>query len=131
MTKVIYFLFIIAIFFPFSVFAQGNDVKISGKVIDERTQETIIGASITLAGARGVGTVTDRDGQFTLTVKSLPATLIINYIGYKTIEIDVYEAVEPVVVQIGENTNFLNEVVVVGYGTQKRKELTGAVTSIP
>jgi TonB-linked SusC/RagA family outer membrane protein len=74
--------------------------------------------------------VSDADGNFSLTVKSVPATLSIDYLGYKNQEVDVYESTEPIIVLLRENVNFLNEVVVVGYGTQKRKELTGAVTSI-
>ncbi|MDR1331380.1 MAG: TonB-dependent receptor [Tannerella sp.] len=130
MTKVVFLLLLAAIFFPFSGFAQGNDVKISGRVLDETTQEPVIGASILLVGSKGVGTVSDTDGNFALTLKSLPATISVNYLGYKTQEVDVYESAEPVAVLLRENANFLDEVVVVGYGTQKRRELTGAVTSI-
>jgi TonB-linked SusC/RagA family outer membrane protein len=130
MTKITYFLLLLLLFFPFSGFAQGNEVKISGKVLDEKTREPIIGAGISLAGSKGTGTVSDVDGSFSLTVKSVPATLSIDYLGYKNQEVDVYESAEPIIVLLRENVNFLNEVVVVGYGTQKRKELTGAVTSI-
>ncbi|MDR1402500.1 MAG: SusC/RagA family TonB-linked outer membrane protein, partial [Tannerellaceae bacterium] len=130
MTKIVYFLLLTIVFFPFSGFAQGNDVKISGKVLDEKTQEPIIGAGVLLAGPKGTGTVSDADGNFSLAVKSFPVTIFIDYLGYKREEVDVYESAEPVVVWLRESANFLNEIVVVGYGTQKRKELTGAVTSI-
>lgn len=130
MIKIIHFLLLTLVFFPFSAYAQGNDVKIEGKVLDEKTQEPIIGASISLAGSKGTGTVSGTDGNFSLSVQSLPATIFIDYLGYKKQEIDVYEYTEPIIVELRENANFLNEIVVVGYGTQKRKELTGAVTSI-
>jgi TonB-linked SusC/RagA family outer membrane protein len=129
-TKIICFLLSAIIFFPFSSFAQGNDVKITGKVLDEQTREPVIGASISLVGSRGAGTVTDVNGNFSLNVRSLPATLSIDYLGYKNQEIEIYDSSESIIVSLRENVNFLNEVVVVGYGTQKRKELTGAVTSI-
>ena len=130
MAKIIIFLFAAILVFPLSGSAQGNDVKIKGKVLDEITQEPVIGAAVALAGTRGTGAVTDLEGNFSLNVKSLPATISIEYLGYRKIEVDVYESTEPIVVFLRENLNFLNEIVVVGYGTQKRKELTGAVTSI-
>jgi hypothetical protein len=98
----------------FSVSAQGN-TAIHGKVIDERTGETIIGASISSKGATiNSGTVTDLDGVFDLKVSSLPATIVVSYIGYRTQEIDIYEAPkETVVIPLVEVLNALNEVVVV------------------
>jgi TonB-linked SusC/RagA family outer membrane protein len=130
MAKVLLFGLSVLIFFPFFAHSQGNDVKISGRVLDEKTQEPIIGAGISLVGSRGTGTVSDADGNFSIGVRSLPVTLSIDYLGYKGQEVDVYESAEPVIVRLIENANFLDEIVVVGYGTQKRKELTGAVTSV-
>ncbi|MDR0614337.1 MAG: TonB-dependent receptor [Dysgonamonadaceae bacterium] len=129
MTKVVHFLLLAVIFFPFSAYAQGGDVKINGRVLDEKTQEPVIGAGVSLVGAKE-GTVSDVKGNFSLSVRSLPATISIDYLGYRKQEVDIYESAEPVIIQLVESANFLNEVVVVGYGTQKRKELTGAVTSI-
>jgi TonB-linked SusC/RagA family outer membrane protein len=129
MTKVRNFLLLATVFIPLFSFAQANGVKISGRVLDEKTQEPIIGAGISLVGTKG-GTVSDVDGHFLLDVQSLPATISIDYLGYKRQEVDVYELAGPVIIQLSESSNFLNEIVVVGYGTQKRKELTGAVTSI-
>lgn len=128
MVKIVCF-WLAIIFFPLSGFAQGNGVKINGRVLDEKTQEPVIGASVSLAGAKE-GTVSDTDGNFSLSVRSLPATLSIGYLGYRKQEVDIYESAEQVIVQLRENANFLNEVVVVGYGTQKRKELTGSVASV-
>ncbi|MDR2626690.1 MAG: TonB-dependent receptor [Dysgonamonadaceae bacterium] len=129
MTKVVNFLLLAVIFFPFFGYAQGNEVKINGRVLDEKTQEPIIGASISLVGAKE-GTISDADGNFFLSVRSLPATLSIDYLGYRKQDVDVYESTEPVIVHLRENANFLSEVVVVGYGAQKRKELTGSVSSV-
>jgi hypothetical protein len=61
MIKIVYFLLLTVILFPFSGFAQGNGVKINGKVLDEKTREPIIGADISLAGSKGTGTVSDID----------------------------------------------------------------------
>jgi TonB-linked SusC/RagA family outer membrane protein len=111
--------------FAFSAWAQNFE----GKVLDEKTQDPIIGASVSFVGSKG-GTVSDLDGNFSLTAKSLPATISIEYLGYRKQEIDIYEYTGPILVHLRENINFLNEVVVVGYGTQTRKELTGSVASV-
>jgi TonB-linked SusC/RagA family outer membrane protein len=130
MTKIVYFLLLAFLFFPFSGLAQGNEVKISGRVLDEKTREPIIGASIFLADSKGKGTVSDADGSFSLVVKSLPVTISINYLGYKTQEVDIYEYAEPIVVELGENRNTLDEVVVVGYTTAKKSSYTGSVAVV-
>jgi TonB-linked SusC/RagA family outer membrane protein len=130
MTKVVCFFVLATIFFPFSGFAQENDVKITGRLLDETTQEPVVGASITLAGSKGKGTVSDINGNFSFGVRSLPVTISVNYLGYKTQDVDIYESAEPITVLLSENANLLNEIVVVGYGTQKRKELTGSIVSV-
>jgi TonB-linked SusC/RagA family outer membrane protein len=130
MTKVQYFLLLVVIFFPLFAFPQGNGTRINGKILDEKTQEPVIGAIIVLVGEKG-GTASDADGNFSLDVKSLPATISIDYLGYKKQEVDIYESAEPIIIQLSESVNFLNEIVVVGYGTQKRKELTGSVVTLP
>ncbi|MDR0833704.1 MAG: TonB-dependent receptor [Candidatus Symbiothrix sp.] len=108
------------------IFAQQ---KLAGRVLDGITGDPIIGASVSVVSEK-TGTATNIDGGFSVQAKSLPTTLIISYLGYRTLEVDVYEYTEPLEVYLQEERNLLNEVVVVGYGTQKRKELTGAVTSI-
>jgi TonB-linked SusC/RagA family outer membrane protein len=131
MTKIIYFLLLAVFFLPFSGLAQGNEVKINGRVLDEKTREPIIGAGISLADTKGTGTVSDIDGNFSLIVKSVPTTLSIDYLGYKNQEIDVYEVAEPIIVLLSENTNFLNEIVVTGVaGGTTRQRLPFALTKI-
>jgi TonB-linked SusC/RagA family outer membrane protein len=130
MTKIVYFLLLVVLFFPFSGFAQGNEVKINGKVLDEKTREPIIGAGISLADTKGIGTVSDIDGSFSLTVKSVPATLSIDYLGYKNQEVDVYESAEPVVVLLREDRNLLDEVVVIGYAQTKRNAVASAISKV-
>ncbi|MDR0845098.1 MAG: SusC/RagA family TonB-linked outer membrane protein, partial [Tannerella sp.] len=131
--RIWYFVLILFIFQGsiFFVNAQGNTV-IHGKVIDERTGETLIGVSISLKGNTvSTGTVTDLDGAFNLPVSLLPATIEVSYIGYRSQEIDIYEAPkETVVISLAEYVNALNEVVVIGYGTQKKANLTGAISTL-
>ncbi|OAV76013.1 Outer membrane cobalamin receptor protein, SusC/RagA family [Bacteroidales bacterium Barb7] len=108
-------------------FAQKS--RIEGRVLDERTQEAVIGAEVSLLNEK-TGAISDADGKFTIEVASLPATIAVSYIGYKTLEVAVYEYTEPITIELSENLRLLDEVVVIGYGTQKRKELTGAIASV-
>ncbi|GHT65960.1 SusC/RagA family TonB-linked outer membrane protein [Bacteroidia bacterium] len=116
-------------FVHFSVYAQQNGVSIQGKILDVQTNEPLIGASISIVGDN-TGTTSDIDGNFILNVKSFPAKISVNYIGYKPFEVDVLEYTKPLTIELHENQNALSEVVVVGYGSQKRKELTGSVASV-
>lgn len=108
------------------VYAQ---TTVKGSVFDRKTNEPIIGATI-LEKSTGNGVSTKVDGSYTLQTKSpLPLTLIIKYIGYETQEIIIKNS-EPITTILSEDINNLNEVVVVGYGTQRRKELTGAIGTV-
>ena len=100
--------------------------KITGTVTDIKG-EPIIGASVLVKGA-GTGTVTDVDGNFTLDAPA-DALLAISYIGYKTQEVKVGNK-NSYSIQLQDDTEVLDEVVVVGYGVQKKSSLTGAVASI-
>jgi TonB-linked SusC/RagA family outer membrane protein len=114
--------------FSLPVFAQQG--KIEGRVLDGRTNEPVIRASVFLVNER-TGSVSDQAGNFTVNAKSFPATLAVSYLGYKTVELEIYEYTEPITIFLFEDLNLQNEVVVIGYGTQKRKELTGSVASVP
>ena len=75
--------------------------------------------------------MTDVDGNFKLETKvEAPLTLKVEYVGYRALDVDVYDFDEPVEIALIDNSNRLDEVVVVGYGVQKRKQLTGAVTTV-
>ncbi|MDP4271256.1 MAG: TonB-dependent receptor, partial [Bacteroidota bacterium] len=110
-----------------STFAQQTTIR--GTILDEKSKLSVIGATIKIKGQPG-GAITDVNGNYSLKVKSLPATLLITIVGYKYQEVDVYDA-EPITIYLNEDFNKLNTVVVVGYGTQKREELTGSIASIP
>lgn len=130
MMKIKKFYCLVFIFFlPVFTFAQEREVKIKGTVVDERTGEAVIGASISVSGSRN-GTVTDIDGHFSLDVASLPVTVSIDYLGYKKQEVDVYESTEPLTVVLSENRNVLDEVVVAGYTTVKKSSYTGSVAVV-
>lgn len=105
---------------------QGNR-KITGTVVDENGVP-IIGANVLLKGTSGVGTITDSEGKFNLQV-SEQSILKISYIGYLPKEIAVEDQLVLHII-LTEDTKLLDEVVVVGYGVQKKKDLTGAVTAL-
>lgn len=104
----------------------GNKKKISGVVNDEHG-EPVIGASVLEKGTTN-GTVTDLDGKFVLEVSS-GSVLSVSFIGYKPLELSVAGKNELSVV-LKEDTEVLDEVVVVGYGTQKKSSMTAAVASV-
>ena len=104
---------------------------ITGHVTDVRTGEPLIGASVIVKSEKGQGVVTDIDGNFSLKTKTeAPLTLRVEYVGYRPLDVDVYDFEEPVQIALADNSNKLEEVVVLGYQTLKRKSLTGAVSSV-
>lgn len=106
---------------------QTTPAKITGKVVDING-EPIIGATIIEKGTTN-GIVTDIDGNFTIYASSDKAEIEISYIGYKT-QIIKPQAGRFLTIKLSEDTEVLDEVIVVGYGTMKKKDLTGAVASI-
>jgi TonB-linked SusC/RagA family outer membrane protein len=102
---------------------------IQGKVIDKKTGDPVIGATVSNKNDNA-GSVTDFDGKFQVQAKSLPATLIVYFIGYKTEEIDVYEQSESLTLELTEDRNLLNTVIVVGYQQTKKGAVTSAVSNI-
>lgn len=105
---------------------QQNKVKIEGTVYDP-AGEPIIGANVVEKGTMN-GIITDIDGKFYLEVSS-GATLVVSYIGYKTEEVAVANK-QNLSITLKEDSETLEEVVVVGYGTQKKVNLTGAVSQV-
>jgi len=108
--------------------ASAQQIEIKGKVLEESSKNSVIGAVIKVKGQK-TGTTSDVNGNFGVKVKSLPATLIVSSVGFKNQEIEVYES-EPTTIYLTEDQNRLSSVVVVGYGTQKRSEITGSISSI-
>ena len=108
---------------PFSLHAQNITVKGTVSAVDG----PIIGATVKVKGAQG-GVVTDYDGNYTISAQS-NATLIFSYVGYETKEVKV-GGKRQIDVTLVEDETLLNEVVVVGYGTMRKSDLTGAVTQV-
>jgi TonB-linked SusC/RagA family outer membrane protein len=107
--------------------AQNQKINVAG-VVKDGSSEPIIGASIVEKGTKN-GTITDIEGNFTLTVAA-DGTLVVSYIGYKPQEVAV-NGKSSVSILMKEDTEMLDEVVVVEYGVQKKSDVTGSVTSVP
>lgn len=118
---------LLSIHVPQAVLAQ--TAEISGTVISGEDQQPIPGATVLVKGS-GTGTVTDLDGNFTVKVNE-PATAVlsISFVGYVTQEISVNNQ-STIQVELDPDVSQLDEVVVVGYGETKRKDLTGSVVSM-
>lgn len=119
---VLSFLFLMLI--PLGVYAQKG--TITGKVIDEKG-ESVIGATVQVKGT-GTGSITDFDGNVSLQGE-VGNTLVISYVGYSTLEVKVAKLTNNRWV-LKEDAEVLDEVVVVGYGTARKGDLTGALTTM-
>ncbi len=106
---------------------QAKRVTLHGRVTDT-AKAPVIGASVVVVGSTA-GSITDMEGNFSLTVEALPVKLQVSYIGYKTLQITVTDT-RTVQAVLREEAETLEEVVVVGYGTQKKVDLTGSVASV-
>lgn len=115
---------LLALLVSIITFAQGITVK--GVVIDE-TDIPLIGATVQVKGGQA-GAATDLDGNFTLTVNK-NATLVVSYIGYLAQEVKV-QGKNQLTIKLVPDSKTLDEVVVVGYGTMKKSDLTGSVSSV-
>lgn len=105
---------------------QQKEKKLTGKVLDNMN-EPIIGAAVAVPGTT-IGTVTDVDGNFELLVPA-DATIQVSFIGYQSYQTKVGNQ-SNLTIALKEDTQLIDEVVVVGYGTQKKVNLTGAITSV-
>lgn len=106
-------------------FAQSS---VRGTITDQ-AGDPIIGASVSVKGAKGAGAVSDTNGSFSITVPSTRSQLVVSYVGYETQTVSLAGQTSINVV-LTEDRQTLNEVVVVGYGVMKRSDLTGSVSSI-
>lgn len=107
---------------------NGKKVRTSG-IVKDSSGEPLIGVTITVDGIAGKGTITDIDGKFTLEQVPENAHIQISYIGYQTQELAAKTSPNAIIV-MREDTKVLDEVVVVGFGSQKKVNLTGAVATV-
>jgi TonB-linked SusC/RagA family outer membrane protein len=109
--------------------AQTAQHEVTGSVTDESTGETLPGVSILIKGTTR-GTVSDMDGRYRISIADKDAVLVFSFLGFKSQEISV-GSVSEIDVKLSPDIQTLNEVVVVGYGTVNKSDLTGSVASVP
>ena len=114
--------------FLFVFFAASAQVKITGRVTIESGPEAAIGASVQVKGST-TGAVTDIDGNYTVEVPDPKATLVFSYTGFTTQNV-VVGSRTTVDITLTENAAQLSEVVVTGYGSQKRSSISGSVSTV-
>ena len=110
----------------YSVSQQSQTVK--GVVVDKSTGEPIIGANVVVKGTTN-GVITDFDGNYTLKVKNAKSILVISYIGYQTQEIPAGNSGKKDIT-MQDDSELMDEVVVIGYGTQRKGDVTSAISSV-
>ena len=114
--------------FPFLGMAQTPQTSVRG-IVSDSSGESLPGASITIKGDNKNGTITDMDGNFTLNAKP-GDVLVISFVGYDPIEMKVPAGGKPMKVTLMDSAHSLEQVVVVGYGVQKKKLVTGATIQV-
>ena len=120
-----FYILLVALLTSSTIFAQ--NISITGVIVDKKTSESLIGATVLQKGTNN-GTITNFDGNFSISVP-LNATLVISYIGYVQQEIVVKDQ-NPLRILMAADAEILEEVVVVGYGTQKAKDMTAPISTV-
>jgi len=108
--------------------AWGQNQTVSGTVVSAADNEPVIGATVRVKG-QSAGTVTDFDGKFSILAKP-NVTLVVSYVGYLTQEVTVKGGAKNVNVVLKEDNKTLQDVVVIGYGTQRKSDISGSVASV-
>ncbi|MBD8349745.1 SusC/RagA family TonB-linked outer membrane protein [Dysgonomonas sp. HGC4] len=127
-TREMFLLLLVGIFtFSTSLAQNSGAIQVSGTVTDNKSGETVIGASVKVKDS-STGTITDYDGNFKLDAPA-NATLVVSFLGYKTKEVAVGNKTKLSII-LDEDSELLSEVVVIGYGQVRKGDATGALTSI-
>ncbi|MCB0486241.1 MAG: carboxypeptidase-like regulatory domain-containing protein, partial [Flavobacteriaceae bacterium] len=126
-TKKVRNLFLLFLFLSTVIVSAQSKRTVTGTVFSSEDNSPLPGASVVEKGTTN-GTSTDFDGKFTLDVSSDATTLIVSFIGYKAQEVTITNSLLTITLQV--DANALDEVVVVGYGTQKKSDIVSSVTSV-
>ncbi len=106
---------------------ENSTVQLSGKVLDNENGEPLIGVNIQLKGL-SIGTQTDYEGNFSIEIEE-NQILIISYLGYQTQEFK-FSSEENIIINLRKDEKVIDEVVIIGYGSQNKRDLTGAISQI-
>ena len=117
---------LLTVLFAIPLYSQ-EEISVKGTITDAKTGEPLIGVSVTPKDSPASGTVTDMDGNFSLKVKQ-GSTMVISYVGYKTI--DVVANSTKIDIKLDDSNELLDEIVVIGYGTAKRKDVTTSIATV-
>lgn len=123
----VFLLLICGILFPIQADAQSQPIKVKSTVVNAEG-EPLIGVAVVEKNNKSNGTISDFDGVFTLQASSASSILVITYVGYKSQEYPANKIPERII--MSEDLQSLEEVVVIGYGTQKKETVVGAVASV-
>lgn len=118
---------LVAVSFLLSLSSVAQGLPVKG-VVQDKEGEPLIGATVLEKGTSN-GTATDVDGKFTINVKSAKSVLVVSYVGMNTKNVNV-DGKNDLVIVLDDNTELLDELVVVGYGVMKKSDLSGASTSL-
>ncbi|MDB5147950.1 MAG: SusC/RagA family TonB-linked outer membrane protein, partial [Mucilaginibacter sp.] len=129
MQKKLTFCIALALLFCFVNRAYSQTLRVTGRVIEKRSGDPLPGATVAIKGSTN-GTVTDINGKYVLQIPQGGATLVVSFIGMNKIEQQVNQAGEVNFALEDNASNTLNEVVVVGYGTQKVTNISGAISVV-
>src|SRR5882724_107754 len=125
--RILFFLCTLFVLQGFTQKATAQSLQVTGKVMS-KSNEPLPGATVTVKGST-VSKLTDAQGFFSINVPDRNAVLVVTYLGYDSQELPVKNS-SSVVFNLSENIRGLDEVVVVGYGTQKKSVVTGAISSV-
>lgn len=123
------FFLLFAFFLALAAKAQDDSFEVKGTVLDETTGETIIGATVTIQDKPGIGSVTDLDGHFSIKANKFDV-LLISYMGYNSVAYRLEKKETDITIRMKESTSSVDEVVVVGMGTQRKISVAGAITTV-
>lgn len=121
-------LFLLGVFICFCAQLSAQENQVTGTILDSETNEPLLGVNVLEKGTSN-GAMTNFDGEYSLEVSSPDAVLVFSYIGYKTLEVNA-DGRSTINATLQVDSDSLDEVVVVGYGTTKKSDLTGSVVSI-
>ena len=121
---------LLLLFLISTVYIQAQSTRNVVGTVKDASNEPLIGVNVVVKGDATLGTISNMDGEYSLKIPRKKATLVFSFVGYKTIEKDIDANVTKLDVILLEDTELLDEVVVVGYGTMKKKDVTGSVAHI-
>ncbi len=121
---------LLLLFLISTMYVQAQSVRDISGTIKDTSGEPLIGVNVIVKGDATLGTISNIDGGYSLKIPRKKVTLVFSFVGYKTMEKSIDANTTKFDVELAEDAELLDEVVVVGYGTMKKKDVTGSVSHI-